>query len=611
MKMETTQKLIRKNVKDSWFLLYLEDDDDFEAGVYLCTKKDDKKPVQYKLISSVIYIKNRIESVNYLSENSKNMYQVVVFDRNKENKYLVQAKDLFDLSYTENDFYKNASNNGLIVWENKRLLVEYLKLQEELADTIKGVENIGWSNGEYYVSGFTTDNAGAVFTGSSKNGFKRNGTKEEQYTFLQNVIAEYPLVYFVFAYTQGGFFNQFLNEDHNQVLEVVGESSRGKSTVGKLCMSSYTNPADFASFNMTKLSIAETMKYYMDSFIYFDEIGEMKIKEDDRSDLLYTLANGMTKARVKKLNNEGDFTTEKQKRLYYSLLLGGEVSILKNTKKTGGLEARLCQIVLDKDTHLFENVTSEFIEDFNLQIAKNYGWLAPDLINAIKNSKDTLHEQYKANLDYVRERYQINSVIENRKIKILAYTLLSASYIASIIFNEEDKEKSAILIETMLDQAYKAIFSNVSYSVGEEDPFKEVLSSLPLTHTHNFIIRSGLSMTESDHPIKDFYGYITKDNNHLEIQVVSTKIDQFCNSILLDKDRLLSYVKENGFAITDMEKGRARKTKKIKGVNYYYFKIPLSFFEYKKELQEPINEDSEDDYVPDFDGAVKPDIALN
>lgn len=609
--MENMQKLIRKNVKNSWFLLYLEDDDDFEAGVYLCTKKDDKKPVQYKLISSVIYINKRIESVNYLSENSKNMYEVVVFDRNKENKYLVQAKDLFDLSYTENDFYKSVANNGLKIWENKRLLVEYLNLQEELADTIKGVENIGWSNGEYYVSGFTTDNDGAVFTGSSKNGFKRNGTKEEQYTFLQNVIAEYPLVYFVFAYTQGGFFNQFLNEDHNQVLEVVGESSRGKSTVGKLCMSSYTNPADFASFNMTKLSIAETMKYYMDSFIYFDEIGEMKIKEDDRSDLLYTLANGMTKARVKKLNNEGDFTTEKQKRLYYSLLLGGEVSILKNTKKTGGLEARLCQIVLDKDTHLFENVTSEFIEDFNLQIAKNYGWLAPDLINAIKNSKDTLHEQYKANLDYVRERYQINSVIENRKIKILAYTLLSASYIASIIFNEEDKEKSAILIETMLDQAYKAIFSNVSYSVGEEDPFKEVLSSLPLTHTHNFIIRSGISMTESDHPIKDFYGYINKDNNHLEIQVVSTKIDQFCNSILLDKDRLLSYVKENGFAITDMEKGRARKTKKIKGVNYYYFKIPLSFFEYKKELQEPIIEDGMSDFVPDFDGAVKPDIALN
>lgn len=578
----------RKNNKNSWFQLYKTDTEDYEKGVYLVTHKDNK-PLEFKLISSVIYINKRIESNNYLNDSYKNMYEVVVLDRSKEQKFIVQAKDLFDTSFNDNDFYKSAANSGLVLWDNnKRLLLEYLKLQDEQAEIIQGVENIGWSDGDYYVSGFSTSEKNVVFTGSDRNGFKTNGTKEGQFEFIKDVLSEYPLVFFIFAYTQGGFFNRFLNEDHNQVLEVVGESSRGKSTAGRLCMSTYTDPSNFASFNMTKMSITETLKYYNDNFIYFDEIGEMKVREEERTELVYTLANAITKSRTKRLNKDGDFTTEKQTRLFYSLLLGGEVSILKNIKKTGGLEARLCQIVLDKNTHLFENVDSEFIENFNLELSKNYGWLAPELINSIKASKDSIQEMYIKNLEFVRDRYKINSVIENRKIKILAYTYLSAVYITNIIFDkEEEKEEKALLIEHMLDQAYAAIFKNVSYGTEADDQFKNTLSSIELTHTKHFNIFEGISQVNTD-LIKEFYGEIHKTSTHKEIRIISGQIEQFCNSVMLDKDRLLSYISEHGFSITDKEKGR--RTKKIKGVNYFVFRIPLAFFEDEDEVAKDITD---------------------
>lgn len=597
-------KLERKNNK-GWFELQKEDTEELSKGVYLFCETYDKKlkanTVECKLISSVIYISKRIESTNYINDNYKNMYEVVIVDREKEQKFIVQAKDLFDTSTVDNDFYKSAHNSGLILWESKKLLVDYLKLQEEQAEVIKGVENIGWCGDDYFISGFTTSED-CVFTGSAKNNFATGGSKEEQYKFLNNVLTEYPLVFFIFAYTQAGFFNRFLNEDHNQVLEVIGESSKGKSTTGKLCMSAYTNPANFASFNMTKMSITETMKFYNDGFIYFDEIGELKIKEDERTELVYTLANAMTKSRTKRLNKDGDFTTEKQARLFYSLLLGGEVSILKNIKKTGGLEARLCQIVLDNSTHLFENVDSAFIEDFNMQISKNYGWLAQDLIYVIKEEKDKIQTKYIEALDYVRATFNINSVIENRKIKILAYVYLSAVYITNIIYQKDELEMAYALIEKMLGIAYKAIFSNVSYNPEQDDQFKSMLSSLHLTHSKHFVISDSesLALDTYNETMKDFYGYIKQSKFVTEIQIVSTRLEEFCNSVLLDKDRLLSYIDEHGFLVKDKDKNKNRRTKKIKNVNYYVFKIPHLFFEdVDKELEEnPFNQSDEIEYKP-------------
>ena len=581
-------KLMRKNVNNSYFLLQKEDKENFEKGVYLVTHKGEEKPI-YKMICSVIYLNSRIESKNYHTDLTKIIYDLVIVDRENEQRYIVEAKNLFDGSYADNDFFKTILNSGFVLWESKRLLLEYLKLQDEKTPIRKGVENMGWSDDDYYISGFSTSNE-IVFTGSDRNSFKKGGTREGQYSYLKNILTEYPLVFFIYSYCQAGFFNRFLNEDHNQILEVIGESSKGKSTVGRLCMSAYTNPSSFASFNMTKNSIGETMKFYNDNFIYFDETGEAKVKDDERHDLIYGLANGITKSRTKKISKDSnDFTTETQRRMFYSLLIGGEESILKNLKKTGGIEARLCQIVLDNSTHLFENVDSEFIEGFNLEISKNFGWVAPELITQIKLTKEGLQEQYTKNLQYVRDKYQINSVIENRKVKILAYTYLSATYIANVIFGEEEDELSSLLIENMLDKAYEAIFKNVSYNSESDDPYKTALSSITLTHTKHFkitdFIGNSLNNTEN---LKDYYGDIIT-GSLLEVRILSSKIEDFCSSVFLDKDRLLTYIEERGFLFNDKEKGRSRRTKKIKGVNYYVFKIPLRFFDDIQSVEPPVD----------------------
>jgi hypothetical protein len=276
------------------------------------------------------------------------------------------------------------------------------------------------------------------------------------------------------------------------------------------------------------------------------------------------------------------------------LLLGGEESILKNIKKTGGIEARLCQIVLDKNTHLFEGVDSDFISKFINEIKSNYGHLAKDFITYIQTYQDYLKEEYALNLEFVRTRYKTNSSIEDRKIRILAYAYTSAKIIMNIIFSGEEVERQEAIGLLMLDTAQKAIFTNMNYETNDEDIFKINLSNIIETKGSYFVITDNGSQDLFSNQLKEKWGYIDKSYTHLEIKIISTEIEKYCNSINIDKDRLLSYVSERNFLVCDNEKGKNRKTKKIKGVNYYYFKIPLSFFEYEQEQMEEIKKEEEE-----------------
>lgn len=588
-------KINRINSKNSFYTIQLEDKEDKPKGIYLTEIKEDKSkgsiyPVE-TYISTLIYSQLKVKSEDCI------YYKVVYFDGDNERFRFIKANNLFSDGYNDTDDIKYLINNGLLISHKcKHHLIDFLKCQAREVSEIQGTDKTGWhETGEYIANGFSTTK-NILFTGYSSFQFKQNGSKELYYETVRDIFVENPLVFAICSYSASAYLLGILNNEVNQALSLNGTSSKGKSTVGKLALSFATNPQNFHGLDSTKGNIQSILKHSNHNFVFFDEVAESNLKIEDKKNLVYALANGSQKGRLQKSADLGEYVTnaKNEEKLKYTVLLAGENSFLQGIKIDGtGIDARYLEIVLPDGVLLWDSIrTAEDAEGLNQFIHKNYGFLAPDLISKIKERKEELSLEYEKKLFQIREELGETNGIIKRKVRILAYTYVTAVCIGEILF--EDYNAAVELADNSLIAFKNAIIGdNIK---NEDDIYKETLS-----HIESSLIRylEDYDYIDDSKTLIKKFGYYKINESFKELSIISNCFTEMCNVLGIDEKLFISYLISNNLLVSDKDRHTKKMTFNKARANYYNMKIPQSFFESKsQQTKNSAFDNNEDEDLP-------------
>ena len=571
----------RLNSNDNFYTFF----DGENKGVWLEIDKGDKAPVKLN-ISSLIYVRERI-----IAEGIQ--YYLIEWDNGIEIKQkYVSASNLFSDTFKDNEAFKHLIDNGLIISsKSKGYLIEYLKEQAKTVPNVYGTTKLGWDieNNEFYGNGITT-NPEKRFIGTSGFKFLVKGDLEEYRDKIGKIFAENPLVFAICSYSASSFILPLLQNETNQALQLNGISSKGKSGVINLALSFFTAPDKFYGFNNTKGSIFNILKNNNHHPICFDEVGESNMKLEEKINLLYALANGIERGRLKKNESLNDYETtanNEEEKLKYTVLIAGEKSFLDGVKREGtGIDARYIEILLPENTPLWDSInTPEEAENLMIFLKKNHGFLSSFLIDEIKTNSDSIIKQYGITLSKVRDEFKEASPIVKRKIRILAYSYVTSVLLAKF-FYEEDDEK----IASVTENAFEAFKNAILYEIIEEaekDIYKEALSHIQDTLFKYLEDETMLDSNQAQ--LTQKLGFIKINNVCKEIAIISSKFTNVCQLLGLDERLFMSYLKDKDLLVTDKGVNTKKIMKNGSRASYYFIKIPSNFFldeQDKKEMDE-------------------------
>lgn len=566
---------------NSHFEIFGNDTPDRKAGVYFVEIKKNEKTTyqQYTYVSHYCSVAEVFKSENYTILNFK--YRVRNSSGFSIEESLVKPSVFED---KKGKLLKPLIDKGFFI-SKLSLFLEYIAVSVENAKIRQGTENRGWIDGEYINNGFSTNENSIVYCGSKSYPFEKFGSEEKQKEFLRRILFKNPLAFAIVSYSLTGYFSRFLNEEINQILALIGKSSAGKSNIAKLALSLFTNPDFRVQFDATAGSLKAYLKNANDNFLFIDEIGESKLKPDEKSSFLYSIANGKDRARLSK-DATDNFQVKDLDRLFYSVLMTGEKSFLEGSKLTDGLEVRLCEIILDKNTHIFEEFKdlpeteeAKEIESMSREYFANYGHIAPIFINEIQRMKDSIVNDYLAELEKQRGVLENKDAVYLRKVKIIACTNIASKILADIIFEDDllDSQQAELkeqLLANSNSVLVKTLFNSIAVNNNEEEFQVDTLLQLENTHKkyfHKYDVHfSPVYVSEAQYCL----GHFVKNNDGLPtskylLDIYTTRIDDFCTILKIqDKKRFLTWLNDfkddnSKYPVLIVDKGREKSFDKL------------------------------------------------
>jgi uncharacterized protein (DUF927 family) len=220
------------------------------------------------------------------------------------------------------------------------------------------------------------------------------------------------------------------------VVELVGDTSKGKTIMAQVAMSMFGNPEKLKlATSATKVFIERMCATCNDLPIFLDETSMMEptiLKE-----LTYMVANERTKGRGKK-----DGGVEEVDRWKSVLLTTGEVP-LSNSSSLGGQDVRTVSLYGGIGDYDSENV--ELFKDVK---ELNYGVIAPLIIQKIMQEKNDLKAFY-INLKSELKQHSLSdkSGVMGRTVDTYALIALSGWIFEQVMIDlgEPNKDASAIV----------------------------------------------------------------------------------------------------------------------------------------------------------------------
>lgn len=557
-----------------------------ENGVRAIVKykdKNDKIHEKITYISTPCYIDEKI-----VSDDNNIYYKIRHFDDKREignyftaNEVLGSSKSRFPSAID-----KLVQNGLLINAKCDNLFVEYFKTVVRQAPVRQGTSKTGWVNGEYFHAGFTTSKD-IIYTGRSSVVFSQYGSKEKQFALWENIMIENPLVLWATGFQFSGCFSFHTdNGEVNTISAITGPSSMGKSGLFRAIQSSYTDPGSFASFNATTNSLEHTVHQHKDLFVLLDEVGQSKIRLEDRVAFIYDLANGRPKSRMFKINDT--LTNKDEPQRYFSILLNGEESLLNGIKQSQGQQVRLIEIPLNKDIALWESITSQSeAESLQREIGENFGYILPEFITHLKTKLPTIEQEYKTLLDQLRKKVGSDSNTVNRKIKPVARGFLAARYLLEILIKDHSKIQG--ILDNCLNSISSVLFSTINDIDDTKDKYRDLLAHIQDTHQQYF-----LTGDDNDNNKRVIFGDIKYNNTDKKkiVRIYNTQFDEFVRHSRIAGNLFIQYLKDNGFLKMDASK---RSTYSRDGKRYYWIEVPTVF----TNDQEPPMEQAVLDIPPD------------
>lgn len=226
---------------------------------------------------------------------------------------------------------------GLSVYE-KKILIRYL-MDNNPKKHYSSVSRIGWHyfNGNNLfvlpdqTMGHSDDKNTLVYQSDNLNTLlKSKGTLHDWREKIGKLCAGNSRLVFALSH---GLASMLLGPTNstNGGVNLFGESSTGKTTVALVCGSVFSNPSYIESCRTTTNALENTAYSHNDCLLILDEILQMNSR--DMGDTVYTLCNGMGKARMRA-------NTDSQPIIKFrnNYLFTGEIPVSQHTKEGGNRE---------------------------------------------------------------------------------------------------------------------------------------------------------------------------------------------------------------------------------------------------------------------------------
>lgn len=298
--------------------------------------------------------------------------------------------------------------------------------------------------------------------------------------------------------------------DENPIFHMVGRTTTGKSSAGKLAVSVFGNPVAgqkslYKTFNATENAFLRQVGGHHGVLAYFDEFSMSSI--EDTTKIIYTLAVGEEKGRMTdtlELATSGKWETV--------VLTNGEVSILEASNGNEGLYMRLFEFQDEQWT-----IDAEHSEKIVETVMQNYGLPAHAFVDYLAKDWAIIETVYEEALELVKDFLPAsdfkNRIAKKYALIFAALTLMEEVFqftydrkamqdfilkhekqmmkqrsLAIVVYQEviQDVIKNIKWYTTPKQTISKQFYGDVSYQVNKkkyrisvaEDHFFDILNSL-------------------------------------------------------------------------------------------------------------------------------------
>lgn len=291
--------------------------------------------------------------------------------------------------------------------ENAKMLVSYLSdmeaMNEDLIKEQVSTSKLGWIGDEFIPYGkdivFDSEsNLKSVF-----DSITECGSREEWYQLVKNIRQDGKFENKI--YLVGSFASVVLKKVNALpfVINLFGETGKGKTVAMMLAASVWANPAEGAYLSdakSTPTALEMRLNFLNNMPMFLDDMAQIKSQyHDDFTHLVYLWCSGQGKSRSNR--NLGLNAATNWKNI---ILTNAERSLLNETA-SGGAVNRIIDVEM-QDGYLFEN-GNKVVET----VKSNYGYAGREFVDVLQNMED-------AEIKKIQQGFY-NRIIGNAKKKNL------------------------------------------------------------------------------------------------------------------------------------------------------------------------------------------------
>lgn len=431
-------------------------------------------------------------------------------------------------------------------------------VEEGAVDISHGSTRAGWHGDEFVAVGYRTEKA-PEFIGLAANAagaWNRMGAKEQYLKAMSEVLEANPHVGLVCGYFAAGALVSRVKSE-NFMLGMIGRSSTGKTLCIRTALSMRGKPSDFATFDGTGNALKTMMLAGNDQAIVIDEVGQNGMRDDEKIRFIYSVSQGKTRLRSKRAS-DGDYQNNDQKTANYSVIFTGEEEFLSSIKNApAGARVRCTTLYFDPQAGkpLWNTIKDAAgAEAWSAFIDEHHGYLMPLVVDKMREiGASELRRRYDEMLAWLREHAEKHGAddLAKRQLKLFACAVLGARVLAEVLgFDPTGIEEAAF------DHA-AALGTGASERGDESVHFENALRATT-TNPDHFFMPATDPLAGRTVPRKSTWGEVKKMEPQLEVVILASQMDAFCQSAGIDRFRFEQYAKDHGWMKVSHSGGKTR-----------------------------------------------------
>lgn len=439
-----------------------------------------------------------------------------------------------------------------------RLASDYL-VQTNKIEVKKGTSRTGWQKADYVAPGWRTQDA-PLYIGpldTRAGAWERKGDRETYLRFLKHLLLENPCVELICGYQLSGYLLSRFGGTENFILAILGDSSLGKTLSAKVGLSMKGHPEAYVDFDATGGALKAMMQQHNDSCLVIDETGKSSMSDEQKARFIYDVASGRDRMR---LQHSGDkYETATPSTAKYSVLITGEVTFLKNPSAAGQM-VRFTEVVFDRDEQPLWNSIKSWKEAVDIEsfIADNYGWVAPLVIEKIREQGDKYHAVYRDSLQRFAD--DTTDAKAQRKHKLLAAIMAGTAVLNDALDKHWDQDRTFNILRKISDQTVREMSDHGS----DEQQYLDALRGTPVRF-RNMIYYSE-TPDQIEEPRRDpiLGSYNATAAVHIFV-LVSKMANHWADQSGIDLQRFLNWAEGKGYLVTykeGTERDKPRRTRR-------------------------------------------------